>query len=115
MRFLLLMSTDSHPDTFDASEADLDAVTAIDRWIDTIPEHVRLIEGSPIAGAGAATTVRIRGDQLLITDGPFVESHEMINGFDVIDCADLDEAIAIASRHPVARGGRIDVRPFPGA
>jgi hypothetical protein len=112
MRFLLLKSTDPRPDAVDPSEATVDTVTAINRWLDTVPEHARLTNGSPIADAAAATTVRIRGDQLLISDGPFAESHEIINGFDVLECADLDEAIAIAALHPVARGGRIDIRAF---
>ena len=62
-----------------------------------------------------ATTVRVRSGELLVTDGPFTESKEWIVGFDVLDCADLDEAIEIASKHPVARSGRLELRPFwPG-
>jgi hypothetical protein len=59
-----------------------------------------------------ATTVRVRDGELLLTDGPFAEAKEEMAGFDVIECADLDEAIEVASKHPVARFGTIDVRPF---
>ena len=59
-----------------------------------------------------ATTVRIRGGEVLVTDGPFAETKEQIGGFDVIECADLDEAIEVASKHPVATYGSVDVRPF---
>jgi hypothetical protein len=48
----------------------------------------------------------------LITDGPFAEAHEWIAGFDILDCEDLDEAIEIASKHPMARFGRLELRPF---
>jgi hypothetical protein len=48
----------------------------------------------------------------LITDGPFTEAHEWIAGFDILDCEDLDEAIEIASKHPMARFGRLELRPF---
>jgi hypothetical protein len=59
-----------------------------------------------------ATTVRKRGGEVLLTDGPFTESKEWIAGFDVLECENLDEAIDYASRHPMARFGRIEVRPF---
>jgi hypothetical protein len=46
----------------------------------------------------------------MITDGPFAETKEWIAGYDLLDCKDLDEAIDYASRHPMARRGRIEVR-----
>ena len=57
-------------------------------------------------------TVRVRAGKTLVSDGPFAESKEWIAGFDLLDCASLDEAIAIASRHPMARFGSIELRPF---
>jgi hypothetical protein len=54
----------------------------------------------------------MRGGDVLVADGPFAETKEQIAGFDIIECADLDEAIDVASRHPVARFGSIEVRPF---
>lgn len=59
-----------------------------------------------------ATTVRVRDDQVLLTDGPFAESKEQIGGFCLIECADLDEAIEIAARHPAAGYGTIEIRPL---
>jgi hypothetical protein len=53
-----------------------------------------------------------RGRQLLVTDGPFAETKEWIAGFDLLDCGNIDEAIEIASKHPMARFGRIEVRPL---
>jgi hypothetical protein len=58
-----------------------------------------------------ATTVRVRDASLVVADGPFAETKEQIAGFYVIECADLDEAIEIASRNPGARHGTIEVRP----
>lgn len=58
-----------------------------------------------------ATSVRRRDDEVLVSDGPFVETKEQIGGFAVLDCADLDEAIEVASLHPWARTGVIEVRP----
>ena len=50
----------------------------------------------------AATTVRVRDGELLLTDGPFAETKEVIVGFDILECADLDEAIEVAAAHPMA-------------
>ena len=50
--------------------------------------------------------------ELLVIDGPFADSEESIAGFDILDCDDLTEAVEIASRHPMARFGRLEVRPF---
>jgi hypothetical protein len=62
--------------------------------------------------ASYGRTVRVRGDEVLVFDGPFAETKEQIGGFDVLECASLDEAIEVAGKHPVARFGAIDVRPF---
>ena len=56
--------------------------------------------------------MRVRGEEVLLSDGPFAESKEQMGGYNVIECSDLDEAIEVASRHPVARYGSIEVRPL---
>jgi len=58
-----------------------------------------------------ATTVRVRQGSVLATDGPFAETKEQLTGYYVVEAADLDEAMAIASRIPTARDGSIEVRP----
>jgi hypothetical protein len=68
------------------------------------------------AGAGlepitTATTVKVRNDKTLTTDGPFAETKEQLGGYYVLDCKDLDDAIQWASRIPAARWGSIEVRP----
>ncbi|MGI8331718.1 YciI family protein [Actinomadura scrupuli] len=58
-----------------------------------------------------ATTVRVRGDEVLLADGPFAETKDQMGGFSLIECADLDEAIEVVSRHPWAEVGQIEIRP----
>ena len=58
-----------------------------------------------------ATTVRVRNGKLSITDGPFAETKEQLGGFFLIDARDLNDAIQVASRIPLARLGSIEVRP----
>jgi hypothetical protein len=59
-----------------------------------------------------ATTVRVRDGEVLTSDGPFAETKEQMGGFYLVECADLDEAIDIASKIPGARHGSIEVRPI---
>lgn len=67
--------------------------------------------GGGLRPSSDATTVRVRGDEVLLSDGPFAETKEQIGGFALIECADLDEAIEVASRHPGAKDGKIEIRP----
>ena len=60
----------------------------------------------------SATSVRVRDGQTEITDGPFAETKEVLAGYYVLDCDDLDEALKLAARMPMARWGTIEVRPI---
>jgi hypothetical protein len=73
-------------------------------------------KGVYVAGEGlyptpTATTVRVRGDERNVTDGPFAETKEQLGGFYVLDCKDLDEAIEWAAKIPGAQRGSVEVRP----
>ena len=59
----------------------------------------------------SATTVRVRDGGTAVTDGPFAVTREVLGGFYLVDCADLDEALAVAARMPMARYGSVEVRP----
>jgi hypothetical protein len=59
-----------------------------------------------------AALVRVRGGEVLVTDGPFAEAKEQIAGFEVLGCASLDKAAQHLSRHPSARTGTLEVREF---
>ena len=71
--------------------------------------------GAALYPTSTATTVRVsggKGGDVLSTDGPYAESKEVLTGFFLLECADLDEAIEVASKHPIARSGAIEVRPL---
>jgi hypothetical protein len=105
MKYMMFVATDSEPDVTGTAPAVEDWAADVDR------RGVRLI-GDRLRPADDATTVRVRAGELLVTDGPFTESKEWIVGFDVLECADLDEAIEVASKHPMAYQGRLELRPF---
>jgi hypothetical protein len=68
--------------------------------------------GSRLRPVSDATTVQVRDGEVLLSDGPFAETKEQIGGFDLLECEDLDEAIEVASKHPGAKFGTIEVRPL---
>jgi hypothetical protein len=67
--------------------------------------------GAPLEPVTAATLVRVRGGKVSVTDGPFAETKEQLGGFILIEARDLNEALQVASKIPVARYGTIEVRP----
>ena len=74
----------------------------------------KFIDASPLQPVATAATVRVRNGRPLVTDGPFAETTEQLGGYYVLDLADLDEAIAVASRLPPATKGTVEIRPvFP--
>lgn len=72
----------------------------------------KLTGGGPLQPTTAATTVRVRQGKTLMTDGPFAETKEQLGGFYIIDCQNLDEALAWAAKVPDAALGSIEVRPM---
>ena len=109
MKYLMLVCLDP---TFEPAPGELDDAPDVDEWVKEMDGRgIRLI-GERTRPASDATTVRVRGGEVLLTDGPFAETKEQMVGFDVLDCADLDEAIDVASKHPMAWGGLIELRPF---
>jgi hypothetical protein len=71
----------------------------------------KYLGGNPLHPPATATSVRVRDGKRLLTDGPFAETREYLGGYKLVEVADLDEALAIAARSPVARFGTVEVRP----
>jgi hypothetical protein len=70
------------------------------------------LSASPLQPAATAVMVRVREGKPLVTDGPFIETHEQIAGYFLVNAQDLNEAIRIATRVPGARIGTVEVRPL---
>ena len=71
-----------------------------------------LVSGEALQPTTTATTVRVVDGKTVTTDGPFAETREQLGGFYLLDCKDLDEAIAYAAKIPTAKDGSIEVRPI---
>jgi hypothetical protein len=80
-------------------------------YAQTVQQSGRLLAAEPLEPVATATTVRVRGGKLSITDGPFAETKEQLAGFYLIEARDLNEALQIAGGIPAARVGSVEVRP----
>jgi len=69
------------------------------------------LAAAPLEPTSTATSVRVRAGKRVVTDGPFAETKEQLGGYFLVDAGNLDEAIAIAARIPMARSGTVEVRP----
>jgi len=117
MRYMLLMVASPDADPAPALSApESDEPCWMPWYQEMIARDVVLVDGAQLQPATTATTVAVADGETLLSDGPFAETKEQIVGYNVIDVADLDEAVYVASRHPVAaHGGRIEIRPIlPG-
>jgi hypothetical protein len=106
MKYMMFVCTDTQPDTDRSAEPDIEV------WVAENDARGRRLDGHQLGPVSTATTVRVRNGELLVSDGPFAETKEVIVGYDLLECADLDEAIEVARTHPMARAGRLELRPF---
>ena len=106
MRYMMFVATDPEAEPYDPEADDADS------WVAKHDAAGTRVVGDRLRPLEDATTVRRRDGKVLVTDGPFTESREWIAGFDILECADLDEASAVAAEHPMARFGRLELRPF---
>jgi hypothetical protein len=92
-------------------EADLCTAESL-AYDDALRRAGHLVAAHALQPVETATTVRVRGGKLFTTDGPFAETKEQLGGFILIEARDLNEAIQVAARIPLARRGSIEVRPI---
>ena len=110
MRYLLLHCVDERNEDHPDLPAELES-SLVDWLAETARTGVQL-DGSRLAPNREAKTVRVRGGEVLVADGPFAETREHVAGFDLLECAHLDDVLALASRHPTTAIGTIEVRPL---
>jgi hypothetical protein len=83
-------------------------------WLDDVQARGVWVAGEHLAPPRRARSVRVRDGKTTVTDGPFAETKEVVGGFDILECGNLDEAVEIAAGHPAAQTGTIEVRPLWG-
>ncbi|GAA4238534.1 YciI family protein [Actinomadura meridiana] len=110
MQYMMLVCGDEN---MELSAAEIDQMrTDTVAWVEEMDGRGVRKFGDRLRHTESATTVRVRDGETLLADGPFAETKEQILGFDLLECADLEEALAVAAAHPSARLGTIEVRPL---
>jgi len=106
MRYLMFVCTDPSAEPYDPKQDNIES------WVSEMEGKGIRISGNRLVKPDQAITVSKRHGTVLKTDGPFAETKEWIAGFDVLECASLEEAIEVAAKHPMARFGKLEIRPF---
>lgn len=108
MRYALLICDD---ESVSPSTEELEADPVHRAWAADLERRDVRPYGVRLRPTVSATTVRVRDGETLVSDGPFAETKDFVGGVVVVDCADLDEAIAIAAGHTYAQRGGVEIRP----
>ena len=112
MRYLLMIAGDESQFATATAEQGAAMTAEYAEYTKAMADRGVLQGGERLRPTTDATTVRVRNGETLSTDGPFAETKEQLAGYYLVDCKDLDEAIAVAARIPGAKEGSIEVRPI---
>jgi hypothetical protein len=113
MKYLLIHRLDEaliDPAEEDVSADELELDQEIGVWDAEMEQRGVMLSGGRLRPAREARSVRVRGGQALVTDGPFAETKEQVAGFHILECDSMAEAIQVAARHPTARIGTFELR-----
>jgi hypothetical protein len=109
---MLLIYGDEKLDSAPGSPGWQELMAAYERFTLDVEKSGALQAGAALHPVASATSVRVRDGQTLHTDGPFAETKEQLGGMYILDCQDLDQALAWAAKIPTAKTGTIEVRPI---
>lgn len=112
MKYLCIAFQD--PEKLDAYSDDEFAqiMERVKFYLEDLQEHGNFIDASRLQPASSGAVIKVRGGQMTITDGPFIETREQIAGYYLIEANDLNDAIRIAAKSPSAQLGTVEVRPL---
>ena len=111
MKYLCLICAEKVMEQMDEAAAEKH-YQEYDEFIEAIQRSGHYVGCNRLLPPGAATTIRVRNDRIMTTDGPWVETKEQLGGYFVIEARDLSEAIQVAARIPGAWIGCVEVRPI---
>src|SRR5580704_12392835 len=103
MKYLMFICVSETTDPERAVEVGAAMQSGLPAWFEEVERRGVRIMGHALADPSTATTVRVRDGETLLSDGPFAETKEFVGGFNLLDCADLDEAVEVTAKSPVAR------------
>jgi hypothetical protein len=117
MKYMMLVcvdatsfAEDAAPDAPETAEVADSGDSGSFPWLDDVIARGIRLHGDRLRPADEAKTVLVRDGEILVSDGPFAETKEIICGYDMLECGSLEEAVQVAAAHPVAAFGKIEVR-----
>ena len=108
----LMLFTYRDPSFQLAPEERASVPAAVAEWCEEMDARGVRLEGHVLGPLAESRTIRIRDRETTVADGPVVEQTAHIAGFNILECADLDEALEVASKNPGARFGILELRPI---
>lgn len=112
MKYLLLIYYDEERLATDGSDEQATEFADYVAFNAMLESHGANVAAEALQSVKTATTVRVRGDEVLLTDGPFAETKEQLGGFYLVESEHLDGALDLAAQIPSARYGSVEVRPI---
>jgi hypothetical protein len=110
MRFLMMVCRD---ESIAFSPEDRGTIgPQVQTWVAEMEQRGVRLRGDVLAGVDATMNVRVRGGEIEVDAGPRIEMTAPPSGFNLLECADVDEAIEVSAKHPIARYGVIELRPI---
>ena len=110
MKFLMLVCRDESIEFTPEDRRNIGP--SVQAWVSEMQNRGVRLQGEVLAPVEATTSVSVRAGETLVDHGPRVEMPAPASGFNLLECADIDEAIEVSARHPIARFGVIELRPF---
>lgn len=84
----------------------------VEGWVREMERRGVRLQGEVLAPPESTVSVRVRDGEVLLGHGPLAQTSEPISGFNLLECSDVDEAVEVSAKHPIARFGTIELRPF---
>jgi hypothetical protein len=110
MKYMMLIYMENLVrDQVENDEADI-VVESVEPWVEEMDSRGIRLLGAPLRPLDEASSVRVRGAEVLVSDGPFTETKEFIVGFDLLECKDMAQATEVAAKHPLAKSARMELR-----
>jgi len=110
MRFLMLVCRD---ESLAFGPEDCGTIgSQVGAWVSEMEERGVRLQGDVLTSVDATTNVRVRAGRIELDNGPRVEMIAPASGFNILECADVDEAVEVSAKHPIARYGVIELRPI---
>jgi hypothetical protein len=111
MRYMALIYENEHDTPSPGTPEGAEMHAGYGRFMEALQSEGVTYSGERLQPIATATSVRVRNGKTLVTDGPFAETREQFGGYYILDCKDLDQALAVAAKIPGAERGTIEVRP----